>query len=641
MLLAPKPTRVPRLSAVARAQIAVHYRLAGPLLAPYFSGTPLAFGAYPAGLGGELAVRGALDRGPAGVPTCDVPGAFGVRSYLAYGEPALRWALKQAPTVELYGWGCTSDDPERARFARIVLELDDSHDTALTLAATVMQHCLRECGVQAIPVLQGTRSLTLWIPLSGGPRYPDIRMWLRQLLVTAAAKHPTLLSLERNARVPGRVHPDAGVNAPGGLSVLPYSLLGEDDALRACIPISWSELPTVRAETFTARNFAQRLSAAGDTFATAVRAIGEQALPLLAVPTLRLVPRNPRSVEPHARILRAAAVVLRDGRARDAKAILTESRAKRLVAPIVKERHVATALLEYLVRASACGQQPLIAADLDRRFRIDRPRDAWPPTDSPAAPPVGEPTQGVLERLTSAATGGDSRAFAVAVCDAFAHLGFVVTHCDREAGPIAVADAPLGTLGYRVTIACKNPGDTIHDRDVARAFARDGRSGEQAAAIVGFALCESAAFAGELLAHEASAWSADDLQRVLRVGSNPLEMRDLLAPGFASDRIAELLWKRLHGNASRVLRACKAIAEAGWAMQVADAKSHGASAPALTLEAATSLVNRRLAEGGAAEGCSHDDVRAAFEHLTNPAVGRAIRPSAASGESIVVLAAPR
>ena len=52
--------------------------------------------------------------------------------------------------------------------------------------------------------------------------------------------------------------------------------------------------------------------------------------------------------------------------------------------------------------------------------------------------------------------GDDPTAYEVAVCDAFAALGFLSTHVGGKGAPDGYADAPLGTLGYRVMLECKS-----------------------------------------------------------------------------------------------------------------------------------------------------------------------------------------
>ena len=123
----------------------------------------------------------------------------------------------------------------------------------------------------------------------------------------------------------------------------------------------------------------------------------------------------------------------------------------------------------------------------------------------------------------------------------------------------------------------------------------------------------------ELHNHGVSAWTVEDLQTLLRIGANPLEMKALFAPGFASDALEDLLWERHHGRAKRVRLIADAIVRAGWATQ-AGYSGVPAEAPRITEDVAMVLVDQDLAALGNAATCSRDDVRAALDYLASPLV---------------------
>ena len=142
----------------------------------------------------------------------------------------------------------------------------------------------------------------------------------------------------------------------------------------------------------------------------------------------------------------------------------------------------------------------------------------------------------------------------------------------------------------------------------------------------------------ELAAHRVSAWTVDDLSALLGVAANPAEIRPLLAPGFAEDRVADAVWERGHGRAKRVAVIAETLAAAGWEAQVSAAGDR-TDAPRLTEDAAMLLVDARLLAAGAHLECSRDDVRAAVAYLTSPLVARAI-PLPGDPAAIVVTAPP-
>jgi hypothetical protein len=262
-----------------------------------------------------------------------------------------------------------------------------------------------------------------------------------------------------------------------------------------------------------------------------------------------------------------------------------------------------------------------------------------------AEPPMPLPdaaTQALMDRLASTARGVDPTAFELAVCDALSHLGFVTTHVGGHDNPDGYADAPLGVLGYRTMLECKTGGTVVHSPDAVEASKFKQRFGAAVCAIVGSAFTEKLELVSELQTHRVSAFTIDDVQRLLRIGSNPYEMRPLFEPGFASDRMGDLLWERVHGTAKRIGLICEYLRVSGWAAQVAFAKAqrHGESseAPRLTVDAAMLLVDQRLADEGSTAACTRDDVLAAFAHLTSPCIGNAVWTDSTK-EAIVVTAA--
>lgn len=632
-----------------RARIAAHYRLAAPLIIKSFAGTPFVYGAYPKGFDNAIEWHGAVPQSlPPNVATLDVPTKQGLHRYRCMNAEDLHTLIADEYAVEFHGWGCTTGDPLHARFARILLELDANNSPvpsghgALVEGALTLCDLLESAGAQSIPMLLGTNGIALWIPLAGEPNYGDVRTWLHAVSNEAAARNPRLFTTEPNSHANARVHLHVSSNAPGRYSALPYSLRG-DDELRMCLPIRWDEIEMIRDGEIAAAAFPSRLNSVGDVFFDRVSAIAEgfRIFSAVSIPSaIVLSPEHAKPIESHGRILQAAMAVLADGKPRDAKAILAGALAKNLVPAGTKEKYIYTSLLEYIVRTSGHGHKPAIVQDVDRRFRLNEPQDNWPDLKALAAPPVDAQTQAIIDRLNETVQGADPTAFELAVCDAFAHLGFNATHVGGHQNPDGYADAQLGVLGYRTMIECKTGDGIVHNPDAVEASKYKAPYGAQFCAMVGPAYGEDLELASELQTHGVSAWTADDLQQLLAIGSNPLEMQPLFAPGFVSDSIGDVLWGRLHGPAKRVELICEYLAEGGWAAQRAFAKTERggsvAEAPKLTLDAAMLLVDQRLADEGSAASCTRAEIESAFEYLTNPRIAAAVW-SDPSRTSIVIV----
>lgn len=643
-----------------RQRILAHYKRVAPLIGATFGGAPLVYAGYPNGFEGSIAWHGPIgDDVPADVATVVVDGPHGRYRYLALSTAELDRLCQRAGAVEFHGWGCTADDPERAAFARILLEHDappaadgprrtpaprDAAKDAETLAALadgalLLRGQLHDMRLQAIPLLTGTNGIALWIPLSDGPQYVPLRAWLHAICNEAVRRYPQRFSTEPNTHASGRIHLHVGTNAPGRYSALPYSLRG-DNELRVCAPVTWDEIASLPqgALAFNAQSIVARLDTVGDVFARQLGEIGEQRFPTLQ--SASAAAGHGKPIEHHGHILQAALTILQDGVARDAKVILDEALTRKLVPPGTQPKYVYTSLLEYIVRTSGHGHRPAIVQDVDRRFRINEPPDPWPAVDAPSVPPLSAQAQAIGDRLAETVRGSDPAAFELAVCDAFAHLGFAATHIGGNDAPDGYADAQLGPLGYRVMLECKTGGLDVTDPDAVEASKYRDAYHAQYCALIGPGFAENTELGSELQTHGVSAWSVDDLQRLLAIVSNPHEMLALFAPGFVGDVIDTLQWERLHGEGKRVRLICDYLLEAGWAAQVAAAKQGPPqNAPRLTVDAAMLLVDQRLASEGSAASCARDEVEAAFAYLTNPRVGTAVWVDPETRDAIVIVEA--
>ncbi len=620
-----------------RAAVHAHYQRVAPLLARHFTATPIVFATFPHGFDAPPQWHGPLNPRyptPGDETTIAVPSAHGMHRYRALDAATVERLAVHAQAIEFHGWSPQPNDPTHARFARILLELDaDAPAGHLNDAALQLRARLRATGCDAIALLMGTNGIALWIPLAQPRDYPSVRAWLHDFCNAAIAADPRRFSGAPDTHALGRIHLHVGSNAPGRYSALPYSLRG-DAALRVCAPVTWDELPHLLPDAFDAANFAARLAARGDVFAAELARIGAGATLTLAPSAERA---HGRAIEPHGDILQAALTVLQDGVARDAKSILAQALARGLVPPNTKVKYVYTSLLEYIVRTAGHGHRPLIVQDEDRSFRLNVPPDSWPAVATPPQPPLDATRQATIDRLTQTMRGSDPAAFELAVCDAFAQLGFSATHVGGNDGPDGYADAQLGPLGYRAMLECKSGARDVSSPDCVEASKFRDPYRAQFCALIGPGFSEDTELAQELQTHGVSAWTVDDLATLLRVRSNPQEMRALFAPGYVADALGPLLWERVHGAAKRVRLICEYVREAGWAAQVA-ATHQGppANAPHLTLDAAMLLVDERLAALGTNASCTRDEVAAALAYLSNPRVGQAVWTDGAQ-RAIVIL----
>jgi hypothetical protein len=316
--------------------------------------------------------------------------------------------------------------------------------------------------------------------------------------------------------------------------------------------------------------------------------------------------------------------ILSDGVPRSADEILAEGIARTLLPKSTTRKRVYTELIEYIARTVGRMRKPLITQDPNRKFRINEPADAWPAADVPQPPPAPN-AEALCARLEQTSRGGDPAAFELAVCDAFSALGFLAVHVGGNDAPDGYADAVLGPLQYRVMLECKTARSQVTKPDCFEAAKYREAYHADYCAILGPEFSDQLELASELLTHRVSAWTCADLQQMLRVGAAAFEMRDLLEPGFACDRVGDLLWSRRHGAVKRLSVICSLLRSTGWAMQTTAARGDDrADAAAITIDVAIALVDAALSARNAHVGCTREEIADAFAYVTRPLVGAAI-----------------
>jgi hypothetical protein len=404
---------------------------------------------------------------------------------------------------------------------------------------------LERLGLGATIVLDGAGTV-VWIPFDDAPEYVSLRGWLHNVVDATVAGNPTLFERARNDP-PDRIRLSVRTNAPGLGTSLPYSLRCLPD-LPVVTPIRRAELGAIEPETVTIERAAERLREFGDVFADEVKRIGGQRFagvgggssttrPAGALLGMTLGP----VVEfvPWAEVIQIAYQVLSDGKPRSADEIIDAAIAQGIWPKEKTRKYLYVMLKMYVEKTLARGHEPLIVQDPDRRFRLNHAPDDNP-DPKPAA--VWKVPKAIINRLRATSTGKDSEAFELAVCDAFALLGFKTTHVGGNRNPDAYADAVLGPLGYRFMIECKtaSASKVMQRPDIFEAAKYREQFGAQYAILIAPAFGDDKVIADECHTHGVSAWSVNDLSRLLEIGASALELRPMLEPGIAENARTEI-----------------------------------------------------------------------------------------------------
>jgi hypothetical protein len=312
--------------------------------------------------------------------------------------------------------------------------------------------------------------------------------------------------------------------------------------------------------------------------------------------------------------------LLADGKPRDAQTILDEGRKQGLFTAATTKQSVYENLLLYIQQEVAKGRKPAVVEDpISRKFRANHPVDDWPAVKLPPRPRYTKAAtlEAISTRLRSSVTGADSAAFEQAVCDAFALLGFVAQHIGGTYAPDGILDAPLGPLAYRAVLECKS---TPHVKFVSQPRPEEvakfrASSNADFAVLVG-EFTTGTDFMQEIQLHAISVWTVDDIITALRNDVDAYECRALFAPGFVTERLADLVWSRTHGDEKRASVVRHILRREGYAAQcTVIGEVTPAEAPVLSLDAAMLLVETALRHAGATSGATREEVHAAMEDL--------------------------
>jgi len=259
------------------ATVLAHYERVVDLIAANFPSVPIVPVYYPAGLDGEAHYGGAVHGGqplPTTIRTVACGAPQRPRRYIAADANALLWLVHRG-AIDFASWTPSPSDPNAVGSARIILSPRGGATAEhVSLAMLAMRTALLQCGIEAIPVLDGFAGAALFIPFNDAPSYEAVRAWLHTVANGAVERNAELLTADQHEQKKERVHVNVGSNAVGRFSSLPYALIGSTH-LGMVTPIHWNELGVVRNGHYTAENSAERL-ADGDMFYRFARELHDQ-----------------------------------------------------------------------------------------------------------------------------------------------------------------------------------------------------------------------------------------------------------------------------------------------------------------------------------------------------------------------------
>jgi bifunctional non-homologous end joining protein LigD len=274
-----------RESAITKREFVRYAAQIAPVVLPYLAGRPLNMHRYPNGAGSKgFWHKQVPQHAPEWLSRWDNPAADPgeTTTYLVVNEAAALVWVANFGALEWHAWTSRTDAPHRPTYALIDLDPGEatSWDDVLTLAR-LHRTALEHLGVRGQPKLTGRRGIQIWIPITRGPTFAEIRAWVEQLSRTVSAVVPELVSWKWEVRDRGgQARLDYTQNAINKTLIAPYSPRAAAGA-PVSAPVSWDELddPSLRPDAVTIRNVFDRLAERGDLFRPVL--VGEQTLPKL------------------------------------------------------------------------------------------------------------------------------------------------------------------------------------------------------------------------------------------------------------------------------------------------------------------------------------------------------------------------
>lgn len=253
--------------------IAYYYNVA-PLLLPFLGDRPVVMQRVPDGIYAEAFYEKQIPKGaPEWVRRVPVPshGSDGVAKTIEFvvvdSVAALIW-LAQIASVECHAWTCRWPDLDEPDFA--VIDLDPHEPIGfedVRAVGRLVHTILDRFGLQAVPKTSGGAGLQIFIPLSPGHSYAEVREFCIGVGRLITAVYPERATLEPSIpRRRGKVFIDALQNARGKTLVAPYSVRPYPGA-PVSMPLAWEELDRdFLPEQFTIATAFERLDRVGDLF---------------------------------------------------------------------------------------------------------------------------------------------------------------------------------------------------------------------------------------------------------------------------------------------------------------------------------------------------------------------------------------
>lgn len=268
---------------ITKEQMLRYYEAVAPCALPHFKDRPVTVRIFPEGTTGPSYYRRDMpDSAPSWIRYIDYRPETTERTIqlpLIDDTVGLLW-FAQAGATEFHLWASRApllSEPDMAIFD---LDPGDQASFADVLQAALrLRHALERLGLRGYPKTSGGRGLHVYVPLSAGHTFEQVRAWVKDLAEQLAAAYPERIAVAHGATHQGQqVTVDHAQNSIGRNTAGVYTLRADPNAT-VSTPLMWEEIEAgrIRPDDWTLRTVPLRVMEKGDLFAPVLQ--GAQSLP--------------------------------------------------------------------------------------------------------------------------------------------------------------------------------------------------------------------------------------------------------------------------------------------------------------------------------------------------------------------------
>ncbi len=259
---------------ITKGELLAYYRAMGATLLPYFRHRPVTLHLFPDGIHGTSFYRRDLpEDAPAWIHYVDYwPETVSrtIQVPIIDNLASLIW-LANRGSIEFHLWGSRLPHLTEPDVAFFDLDPGDAVSFERVLEAALhVYDFLTALGIEGFVKTSGGRGVHVYVPLSPGHTFEQVRRWVKQAAQILAKRYPLLMAVAHGATHEEPVVTiDYAQNSMGRNMAAPYTVRAHPGA-PVSTPLTWEEVREgrIRPSDFTLRTVPERVMRYGDPFRT-------------------------------------------------------------------------------------------------------------------------------------------------------------------------------------------------------------------------------------------------------------------------------------------------------------------------------------------------------------------------------------